>query len=780
MKRWIVFIIISVSGMLPAMACGPYYPFGEDTRFSILNPFAFGYRDFSGFNYTASIFYPDEAVSSVEAAGAAANIMSWYDYCGQQADTAAINKAIYGATEITGHENSFINLLRSKNDTAAIAYIKFARSCNSFNTWMDDPWEKNERFMSNTRSAAMQTALLQANRLKNNFLRKRYAFLAMRMAYYNGSYDMVRTLYDRFYLHESRKSILDYWALFFRAEMDPDKVTRNYYFALVYAHAPDKRLAISQRYNREVSLASVLELARSNEERAQICVLHDLKNSGRGLPALNRLYQLNPRDPAFCFLLLREINKLEDWIYTPYYTYFQPSVVKAGEYEEVWSAKDASAVALHNVERDRQYAGEVLAFVQSIQESRVQNPLVVKVAKAYLQLMTGRYSGCLASLQRIPANFSGVWGIKALCLVARQQEGRAGLDAALRKILLADSAKLGNKLLYALGREFEYKGNTTLAALLYSKVNKELAANDFWDYVEGAPNYAYWRTRKNHYTLMVDFYDNYFFYLDAEYSAAQMKSLLADLREAEKQPQTGFEAWLYRDLLEEKDRLYDLLGTKYIRENRLEAALGAFGKVNDSLWKSTSYPYATFLNANPFYTNFYAEHQPTKADTVRYNKSGITAALLSHLRAAENRKNPNRDYEYFLAANCYFNMTQYGNSWMMRRYFWTSNLVPAQLPDDGEYFQANLAKHYYLKAMATARTPAFAALCLRMAGRCENYRLEYMDTREFYKNPGADRAPIPENRYYQELKTRFPDDAEPLLSNCYSFEKYMAARLAAP
>ena len=107
-----------------------------------------------------------------------------------------------------------------------------------------------------------------------------------------------------------------------------------------------------------------------------------------------------------------------------------------------------------------------------------------------------------------------------------------------------------------------------------------------------------------------------------------MKSLIRDIKEPNNQT-SSFESWKKENLTKEIDRLYDLLGTKFIREDKLNEALGAFEKVNDTLWKSEYYPFKTYLNSNPFYTDFYLEHSKTPVDTVIFTKESITRKLIN-------------------------------------------------------------------------------------------------------------------------------------------------------
>jgi hypothetical protein len=760
-KRLIIYTIVLNSLMLPAAACGPYYPYGDDTRFSIINPGVFGYKDFCGFHYSAGIFYGEDCAGTNDESGRNLNVLLWKIYCKDKVDTASIYQAVYAmrANELTTNSgNAMVDYLLHTNDNSAIDYLKFAKRCNDFNSWLEDPWERNDEAQIATRVPLINWALASIRAVKNTDIQRRYAFLAIRLSFYNGDEKTISNIYDQFFaVTKKKKDIIDYWALYFKAVTDTNKVRQNYNLALVFSNAPDKRLAISQHYNRDVPLAAILAMAKNSKERTAICLINDLKNVGMGLTELQTIYQLQPGSKAFSFLLLREINKLEDWIYTPYYTYFEPSVRNNDEHYNYSSdIKDYSKFALAHIEKDRAYAGKLLQFILTVNLAKAENPGLIKTAKAYLQLMTNQYAACMVTVKGISSKLLPAKLIKALCAIAMQPVNNCKIPAEFEQLIMQQQELKNNKFLFAIARELEYKSNTTQAALLYSKLNQS----------EYGENYVYWRTKKNHFTLGLDFYQDYFFYLDAEYNPHQMEALITSIEKHKHTISGNFEKWAYSDIGDNVDRLYDLLGTKYIRLNKLTDAYKAFKLVNDSTWHSESFYYRDFLDANPFYTNFYSEHRRTKADTITFTKTGITARLINYLQKADDISNSKRDYYYFLVANCYFNMTQYGNSWMMRRYFWSSGPEKSHLPDDEEYLQANLARKYYLKAGEVARTPQFAALCLRMAGRCEMYRLWDID-------PGVTSD---ENKYYKEIKTKYPGDYEALMSNCYSFDSYFAAR----
>ncbi len=345
-------------------------------------------------------------------------------------------------------------------------------------------------------------------------------------------------------------------------------------------------------------------------------------------------------------MLLREINKLEDWIYTPTYTYFAPSISQ----EDSWDM--TSAKALSNVEKDKLYAGELLKFIITADVSKTDNPVLWQTAKAYLHCMLGEYQQALSIIDSVSTavkkddpRYKQLMLIEGLCLTAIQPANNAAIPSKIKPLLLEQHKLKNYKFIFAIAKELEAKGNRTDAALLISKVNNQHGlSEDFW------PNGVFWRTKKNYNTLLLDYYYDYFFYIDAQYTSDQVNTMIKSIKD-HTVTENSFDTWLYS--IAKKDlvaRLYDLLGTKYVRENNLNNALAAFSKVNDTLWNSSSYFYKDYLNANPFYTNLYNEHTPTKADTVKFTKTKIVGRLLDHLSKANNPNTPNRDYHYFLAA----------------------------------------------------------------------------------------------------------------------------------
>ncbi len=129
------------------------------------------------------------------------------------------------------------------------------------------------------------------------------------------------------------------------------------------------------------------------------------------------------------------------------------------------------------------------------------------------------------------------------------------------------------------------------------------------------------------------------------------------------------------------------------------------------------------------------------------NKLTVTQHLIAYLNKANNPKERNRDYYYFLVANCYYNMSINGNSWMMRRFGYSDRDVDPFPEDEKEFKESNFSDYYYLQAYKHAKTNQFKALCLRLANS------------------------------FEKLESEFPDDYYPLCNGCTAFEDYFGARI---
>ncbi len=781
MKKLLVFILILASKSI--FACG-FHPMNEEFRYCFLRPQWFDFKSYSEFYYSANSFALDATIDEYKAD---ANELLWVQYCQNKVSFQSVREVMGGMSYGDIQENSkneMIQYLYQIKDKEAIAYLKFAKNCEIFNSWLDDPWERNTTMILPQRTKLLKQAIQFSKEVKNKTLQKRYAFLAIRMAFYNQDFEQIRTLYDAVFQSNASKDILYYWSLYFRAIAEKDKALASFYAAQVFVNAPDKRFMVMQHFDHQLDIQAVLRHAKTNQEQANVYFLAAIKKHDKALNYIQKVYQLQPNFEGLDFILLREVNKLEDWILTPYYSHFEPSVLT----HQFWDENKHSFSALQNrVVSDRKYAQQLLNFIEKVDLKKVQNQPLWQISRAYLHFLTQDYDTSLTLLNALKTRQNSVKEnqhldiLRALVLTANQPKGEGVILEEVKTILLKN--KNNNKLIFALGRELEYLGNTTDAALLYAKIDN-YQGND--EEYQGDGNGVYWRNKYGLEDGYANFYQHYFDYINAIYTPEQVEELIHNILSNHQQKE-AFSVYLYHKIKPNLSQLYDLVGTKYIRINHLSKALVSFKKVGDYHWNEAYSNWekqendwsmgSNVFDQNPFYQLKYTPSFIPVRDSIRLNKYTVTKQLIKYINKAEDPKEPNKDYFYFLVANCYYNMTFYGNSWMMRRYYCSSSIRQTAMVDDAEFYQCNSAKTYYKLALKNAQTDQFKALCLRMIGRCEKNKLSYqLEINQEIQYENYDAYLFDKNRYYQDLKRNYSKYFDDLMSDCSSFNEFFSAR----
>ena len=764
MKKLQVFLIVLLSSSITANACG-FFPFGEELRYCFFKPELYDFTGYSAFDYSSDGFREKSPYQIDEVT---ANDNFWFTYCKGKVDLTSVKQAVYKIKQgdiCKESKNEMIKYLFAIKDNEAIAYLKFAKDCEYVNGFYSDPWEREQTGKPH-RNIYIDKAVKISSTVRDAAIRQRYIFLAIRMAFYNEDMVKVRELYDA-HFSNTPKDMVYYWSLYFRAIAETDKPLAYFYAAQVFANSPEKRFPVYLNFYNKIPLSEVLKHAKTEKEKANVYLLNAIVRPDRCLNEIEKIYKANPDADGLSFLLLREVNKIEDWVYTPYYSYFEPTVnTWYVEGDDDYSVK----TILSRAENDRAYAGKVLNFIRNANRQKVNNAQFWNMAQVQLELITRQYSRALSTISLFEKEidsktpqYSELEKIKALALTACQTHGRAIIPETVKPVLI--KYRNDQKFIFAIGRELEYLGDTDDAVLLFAHLRGEPSYGE-----GGVSNSAFWVSKKDK-GYYENFFYEYFDYINVNYSPEQVQSLITTI--ADNKGTDNFSVWKYSALKNQRNELYDLLGTKYIRQNKLHKAAESFAKVDglylsgaNALWERTD-KYYNYFDANPFYQIKYTPDFIPVKDSKHLNKLLVTKQLISYLDKANDPKEKDRDYYYFLVANCYFNMTQFGNSWMMRRYFWTTDYSYSIPGDETEYRDGVLAKKYYNLAWKNAKTPRFKALCLRMVGYCEasaSYNWYSGDTFDPLEFAG-----------YAKLKKEYPAYYDEL-SNCTAFSDYFKAR----
>jgi hypothetical protein len=743
------------------LGCGDdYYSSRENSRFYMLNTELFVGNALDGFDY-----HLDEEAESTsftenaERSSFAQNIRLWQHYTNAAVKLADIHAVIYSDTEIDGFDtdNSFINYLQNNNREEAVKYIEFAKTVSPYNrlSTSSSYWEedKDEHWIKQ-QMKLYKTALARIETSKDAMIQRRYAFLAMRLAFYVGEQAKIIELYHRFFAKVEERDLLDYWAMHFLTRTIEDPIERAYLASLVFNGAADKRYISLRQFGQAKELDEVFKRAKNDQERAGIWVLRAIRENGPTLDMLKKIYTLDPGHPDFDYLVLREITKLEDWILTPEYTAY-------------WFVEGQK-------EKDVNYAGELLSFIRTVNARKTDNRLALTIAEAYIQMILHKTVQARRGLKKALKLAQGqgvaeqhiqlllfLLDVRSKSKVNKQISIPKPYQEVLMRTIggpnvekfpIVGDGRHHLNILKLIVTEYHKADNYIVAGLLSAKTstNSYYRSNSRgFHHTRGAYSYIW------------------------NYDVEQMTNLIAQVENVD--TEDPFNNWFYDYAKLDIEFFKDLLGSAYMRRNKLDSALMIFEELSDSVWKHSVYK--NCLDANPFYTNLYKGHGwSQRFDTIVYNKEGLLRQLIEYIKLAEDPNNPMRDYYYLLVGNCYFNMTGYGNSWIMKYG------LRRQAEESVDF---TYAEKYYEKAARYAKTEDFKIAALAIAGRMRAYQLgnqynwnypkEHPDREAFYQlQDSVERS----NPYLSEAKALNAEKLEILRGTCYTFDEYLLARRA--
>ncbi|MDJ1502373.1 hypothetical protein [Xanthocytophaga agilis] len=795
-----------------AFACG-WYPEAETYRFVLFNP-QLANRRYEPFYFTSYFLYDYENLENREISNRS-NIDEWIKYTQFKGSHHAVDYILNYVTPEDFTENMALpqgkmfagnpfieHLIRTKNQ-ATLQYLQFAKNCEVVNSiYNEDPWSRQKTNDTKEYQELISSGEKLYSQTKQPFLQFRYGFQLVRLARYMGDYTLGKQLYKKYIEPYPSQSIVYYWAMWHYAEMHEDKVYQNYLVSQVFDNAHDKKVVAWQFFNRSHTQES-LKYAKTNHERATILLMNELYNPGRSLSVIKQIYTIDPTSDALETLLIREINKLEDWILTPRYTEFDPAVNYRNQNLYDYTPQERNAYTLKNYKKDMIYLAEVLSFIEHTSTNKIHNPALWNVMAGYLAYMNNQFDKSSNYLhqalkakgltKRIEAQ---AHLIKIVAELNPQQPTRQTDATLLAELEWLEKNKMElyhykgsfSRLMMALTNRYWEAGDIVRATLCHSKIFDYVRFEHNFNSEKDSISDRYYDRLPSTNAEGMNYYSSYLFFLDQKATPSDIEKLLSFL---DKNPKSKLESYLAKDLLKEKDRITDLLGIKYLRENKLYEARDAFKKVSKEFWVSDKESYKVYLKANPFYTNFYQVDSSSSTHTSSFTKFSLTDSLIHIIERAENPKESNRAKWYFLAANCYLNMSYWGNSWIMTRHWWSRNEVSdysyaehpySTYPDNANYYGCERAMNFYLKAQGFAKDKSQKALCLRMAGRCKFYSLLY--TNQFYetiydykKGREVKNPYYTTNRYYEQLQRQYPDFYEELMFQCTSFDTYYTSLL---
>lgn len=745
MKNWMLYILF-LSSSSWSFACS-YWPHGEDIRFSLFSSNLANVAD------TEPLFYSTRYLNEyrVDAFyGPSENIEEWFRYFGEQVSRDEIDALIYGfkteksMTEIGN--NKLMSHFNSGFHKEAAEYIFFARAIEK--ELYVDPWEDKEMdelIIRQLIDAAEQKRLSTGDQ----YLKLRYTYQLVVMHYYLLDIEKMES-YNEMVQRSPISSVLKTWSAFYAAISESDEDQKLYELGLVFAKSKSKSEYIYKAFPRKKSgIKGALDLCKNDQEKSALLSLVAFKNPGRALNELEEIAKLNPASELLELLLIREINKMEDWYFTDRYTDYGTGISTA-----CWECDAFDFIKEKNFQSDKKYLKDFIDFSEKIMENRlVHNRELWLSSLAYMNYMledkkqTERYLNLASSHAQSPAIKAQIAVISTLNLVKNNSVWNKSFQNKLMNSVLELEAlksdiynyeRFNSQLMLAISRKYLEEGEVVLAALFESKVGNEV-------------------------------YERYSSWGSHAYQAFDLLNQNADSEDLDdlfelwnKSGKTKLEKYLLADLEPLKWRLTDLRATQYLREDKLETALEIYETIPDSIWEvynwELHYYYNQELDDNPFESNLFGRDYDNDRENA-YTKPAFVKEIIRLKKELEgNSKNKARTA--LKLGNAYYNMAYNGNSYYYTEYAWSVYEADDFGRDQTEYYSSKRALEYYELAETLAPNETYAAFCHCLQLKCKRdayYNLEYW----------KDKA----EQDWTNFIVKYPNHA-PRLKNCDEFYMY--------
>lgn len=642
--------------------------------------------------------------------------------------------------------NSMTRWFLEDKDLEALGYLMFAKKCEAY-TSPASAWEAPK-----TDAKAMDNALKGGLQLwraaKKDFFRWRYAYQALRLAFYSKNYTRTFDLYQELIGDKTDSSMIYYRCLSLKAGAcykTGDYNTAAYLYSLCFTATDDGKFNNYISYDwcfrthgsrgtePGASHNAVLNLARNNKEKAAIVVMDALHQYEDALALMNRAYQLDPEVRGLDVVMTREINKLEMNLLDPLLrskTGFKNHLYTNYYYD--YRGADGTATARQ--EQYRQNLQSLIAFGSKLTaEAKAGNTAFWPLSVAYLYFIKQDWKRCeewLVQAARLQpqGKLKGMLELEQLLLAINKNPTLdAGTEARILPSLqwleeqaIRDqhfSISYQNLMRSVLPNVYMQQRDTLKALLCIAKATTG---------PRGKGNYNYWyNPGQGGNTVYVDPG------FSAELEQVTTAKIIAMKNWIDRPAKTPYEAFLVSNAPYAKGALDLYIGTRYLRQLDFASAAEVLKAVPQTVLNQYRFP-------DPFAERWIDTQEPR--DTTTSSNKYLLARDLLHLQEQIDQDKADAAAIYKFA-NGLYSMTYYGLSWKAVMYYRSGSDRHAYyngisrdqlLPGYRNYYSAEKAALYYQKALDKAQDPELKARCLFMLSKCWQKNMKTVNNNRYY------------------------------------------------
>ncbi len=731
LKRCMLAIVSLILLLLPkeiVTACGFYVAPGE-YRFWLLQPDLTNTPDLTPFFFASTYLYKGDQFAGSDVY-LKQNIEEWYHEIKGSCSKADIDSLLYSTApkdffnnlRAIEKENGFLRYLLKAENKELFRYMQLSKKVEEIAAH-PDPWEERN-FPVQAVNKIVDEAKVLFRQAASRFVKLRTSFQLVRLYAYNNETAQLNKTYNDLIEPVNTDSWVKTAALFQKALSDTAQ--QDYLWSKVFDRGNYNRATCLVYFNSS-KLNSILPQAKNIHERTVLYAMKVFNYAGRSLGMLKTIYKNEPGYKELPFLLLREINKVEDWLVTSKVTGFDPAA-----YDELRYTKPFNAQV--NYSKDKEYAAALYDFIlQVIVEAKSKEPALLHLYAAHLAMLQQNYA---ASARHLAAAEAGSTSAKIKTQVrinkfllsleitptiypTAEKDLMGILQIPDTSLYLYDAAIMKDQLILYTARKMIVKGSKAKGLMLLSKTRRALGSLPISTYKR-----VYQEIEE---TALPQDYDTILNILSSKTKTPFEKFVAEKHFSSPMQYYSYYEGW---DSLQwDRNRLLDGKASWYLRNNNLQAASAVLQKIPDGFWKKE--PYSYYTGGNPFYINIYKPHAILEEDKLSYNKKVAINKMIRLLSLAKST--PAKSAEcYYQLANAYYNMSYHGKNWLMVKQWWsisemaTYNMDLKRTPFNDVYYGCTIAKEYYLKAMNSTNDRKLAALCCFMAGQCNTNYNKYL------------------------------------------------------
>jgi len=654
-----------------------------------------------------------------------ANIKEWRAFAGPAIALndidSVVNKFSIKDVQKGGGKNSFVHWLHNDKTGEAIDYLVYAKQCEPYVS-SESYWD-TLKVNRDSSEILINKGLAACAKVKADFIRMRYAFQVLRLAFYTKQNDRTLNLYSKLIGNKQDTSLAYARCLGFKAGVyfrQSSYAQAAYLYSRMFEICDGLKPTAMISFNWCVSnteavdgvLAAALNLCKNNHERAVITVIHALREYAEALPDIKKAYELDPTVEGIDVLVNREINKVEER-YQAHYINKMNGIAYDSYVQYFEDAPEGKQELMADSVRKTYpaYLKKINDFTRRmIQDKKNSSVAFWYLSSAYIQYMLHNTEQVQANMQ-LAGNTATTNQEKQLYQVLTilySIQHQPNITPAFENELLPKLQALEKLAAGSSDQE-----NNFVNIMSYLLAPKYLQQKDT---IKALYCMAHYQMRIDGVRVTYSADDSYEDRPGEILNKMSLESLHKVQAFEANTGKTPFEAWLVANTSYTGATLAELEGTKYLREFNFKAA----EKIFQNIPNLESLPYPFEMRINDYEDTVYRQDKTVL--TNKYTFAKQMADLQDTIALKPNSAPALYKYALGLYSMSYYGrashlFTYYHHSWDESKYFKTKerDKLPAVFQ---EYYGVYTAEKYFNMAEKAAINATLKAKCVFGAAKC--------------------------------------------------------------